>query len=91
MKSLGKTFLKVFILLVQIILQLYYSFYSAAAILFESGLTCLPRLNVLEDLVCSFALVQPGVSAVPHQLTPFHPSLHQEALEGIIAQKPEFL
>lgn len=50
-----------------------------------------PRLDVLEDLVSSFALVQPGVSAVPHQLTPFHPSLQQEALEGIIAQKPELL
>lgn len=59
--------------------------------MFEPGLTCSPRLDVLEDLVCPLALVQPGVSAVPHQLTPFHPSLHQEALEGIITQKPELL
>lgn len=41
--------------------------------------------------MCSFALVEPGVSAVPHQLTPFHPSLKQEALEGITAQQPELL
>lgn len=47
----------------------------------------LPRLDVSEDPMCSFALIQPGVSAVPHQLTPLHASLQQEALEGIIAQK----
>lgn len=57
----------------------------------EDDMSSSPRLDVLEDLVSSFALVQPGVSAVPHQLTPFHPSLQQEALEGITAQKPELL
>jgi len=39
--------------------------------------------------MCSFALIQPGVSAVPQQLTLLHPSLQQEALEGVIAQKLE--
>ena len=57
----------------------------------ELGLTCLPCLDVLEDPVCSFALIQPGVPAVPHQLTPLHPLLHQEALEGIVAQDSELL
>jgi len=41
--------------------------------------------------VRSFALVEPGVPAVPHQLTSFHPSLQQKALEGVIAEKPELL
>lgn len=54
-------------------------------------LSCLPRLDVLQDLVCSFALIKPRVPAVPHQLTPLHSSLHQETLEGIIAQEPELL
>ena len=74
----------------KIILLLHHSCYYTAAIT-ELGLTCLPRLDVLEDPVCSFALIQPGVSAVPHQLTPLHPLLHQEALEGIVAQDPELL
>lgn len=39
----------------------------------------------------SFALVEPRVSAVSHQLTPFDPSLQQEALKGVAAQKPELL
>lgn len=55
----------------------------------SNGLSFLPLFDVLEDLVCSFALVQPRVSAVSHQLTPFHSALQQEALESIVAQKPE--
>lgn len=39
----------------------------------------------------SFALIQPGVPAVPNQLTSFYASLHQEALEGVAAQQPELL
>lgn len=39
----------------------------------------------------SFALVEPRVSAVSHQLTPLDPSLQQEALKGVAAQKPELL
>ncbi|KAF3856285.1 hypothetical protein F7725_017008 [Dissostichus mawsoni] len=53
------------------------------------GATSIPRYEPSVDLVCSFALIQPRVSAVPHQLTPLHPLLQQEALEGIVAQKPE--
>lgn len=69
---------------------MYDSYYSTAAIT-EHRLSCLPCLDVLQDLVCSFALIQPCVSAVPHQLTPLYSSLHQEALEGIIAQELELL
>lgn len=51
----------------------------------------LPCLDVLQDLVCSFALIEPCVSAVSHQLTPLYSLLHQEPLEGIITQQSEFL
>lgn len=54
-------------------------------------LLTVPGLDVLENLVSSFALVEPRVSAVSHQLTPLDPSLQQEALKGVAAQKPELL
>lgn len=53
--------------------------------------SALPGLDVLQDAVRALALVQPGVSAVPHQLTPLHSPLHQEALEGVAAQEPELV
>lgn len=51
----------------------------------------LPLLDVLQHLVGSFSLVQPRVSAVPHQLAPLYSSLHQKTLECVIAQEPELL
>lgn len=35
-----------------------------------------PLLDVLQHLVCSLSLIQPRVSAVPHQLAPLYPPLH---------------
>lgn len=51
----------------------------------------LPGFDVLQHLVCSFALIEPRVSAVSHQLTPLYTLLHQESLEGVITQQAEFL
>lgn len=51
----------------------------------------LPCFDVLQHLVRSFALIEPRVSAVSHQLTPLYTLLHQESLEGVVTQEAEFL
>lgn len=57
----------------------------------QEGEGDLPGFNVLQHPVSSFALIEPRVSAVSHQLTPLYTLLHQESLEGVIAQEAEFL
>lgn len=44
----------------------------------------LPGFDVLQHLVSSFALIEPRVSTVSHQLTPLYTLLHQESLEGVV-------
>lgn len=56
-----------------------------------TGTFDLPGFDILQHLVRSFALIEPRVSAVSHQLTPLHTLLHQESLKGIVAQEAEFL
>lgn len=70
------------------------AFWSSSLLLSFGGnhhVAHLPLLDVLQHSVGSFPLIQPRVSAVPHQLAPLYSSLHQKTLECVIAQEPELL